>query len=131
MLLDVLFRTTRNNENKKTEDEAPLLPNSGDAFQEPTRCCLWTMSLYGVIFGLLGTLMKITFIINIYVNFGSTPTSFTMVLASAITEICFWTIGLFGASRYFYHYSSTMKDSSFFSFVISSLDGPLEAFWLA
>jgi hypothetical protein len=118
MLLNILFRTTRNNENKKTEDEAPLLPNSGDAFQEPTRCCLRTMSLYGVIFGLLGTLMKITFIINIYVKFSSTPTS-TMVLATAITY-CFWTIGMFGVFRYFsslQQYSRRQQFLSFFYFM--------------
>jgi hypothetical protein len=99
MLLEIPFFNTRNNENKKMKDTSSLLPSSGDAFQEPTKCCLWTtFSLYGVIFGLLGKLVCTTFIINIRVKFSSTP-ALIVVLAATITA-CFWTISVFGVFRY-------------------------------
>jgi hypothetical protein len=92
------FFTTRNNENKKMEDKASLLPSSVHAFQEYTQCFPWTISLYGVIFGSLEELICNTFI-YIFVKFSSTPDS-VVVLAATITYVCFWTIGVFGVFCY-------------------------------
>jgi hypothetical protein len=41
----IIVFTMGNDDTKKTEHKAPLLTSTVDEFQEPTKCCVWTIRL--------------------------------------------------------------------------------------